>query len=184
MGPHWPEQLIPCPFPSSELPVTHLDLSRAWIVVSYLFALSCHTVFLWSLQVIKFWVGINTLLGSVVFACSSKRTQPERCKWLVFCFLFSNRELPKCFCPWIEQSAIVLKWIILYLAVICQSASHARSRCAFWVTAITGHLGSYLLVVGRFGGGEWWKKGNWGLASSLVYFEWWSPKENLLSLNP
>lgn len=105
----------------------------------------------------------------VVFASSSRRARTERCKWVVFYFLFSNKELPKCFCLWMEQSALALKWIILYLAVICESKFHTRSRCTFWVTAISVHLGSYLLIIGRFRGGGW-RKENIGLAPSSVYF--------------
>ena len=108
------------------------------------------------------------------FTYFSKRTCA---RWVVFYFLSSNRELPKCSCPWMEQSLLALKWIILYLAVICQSESHKGSRCAFWVTAIRVHLGSYLLVVGRFGGGGWWRKGNRGDPPHCFIFWAVVPKE-------
>ena len=101
--------------------------------------------------------------------CSFTYFSTRTCtRWVVFYFLSSSRELPKCSCPWMEQSLLALKWIILYLAVICQSESHKRSRCTFWVTAISVHLGSYLLVTGRFGGGGWWRK-NRGVSLSLFY---------------
>lgn len=149
----------------------HLDLPRASIVVIS----ACLRYLLYSFPLRfpgnKIQSGIEHLdMICVVFACSSRRTWTERCKWVVFYFLFSNRELPKCFCLWMEQSAVALKRIILYLAVICQSKFHTRSRCTFWVTAISMHLGSYLLIIGRIGSGGWWRKENLGLAPSSVYF--------------
>lgn len=76
----------------------------------------------------------------IVFAYFSRITWTTKCKW-IFYGLSSNRELPKCSCPWVKQSVIALKWIILYLAVTCQSKSGKRNRCTFWVTAISVHLG-------------------------------------------
>lgn len=42
------------------------------------------------------------------------------------------------------------------LAVPCQSKFPIRSRCTFWVTATSVHLGTYFPVIGRSqgGGGE------------------------------
>lgn len=95
-----------------------------------------------------------------------------------------NGKLPKCSCPWVEQSGIALRWIILCLAVICQSQSHNYSRCTFWVTAISVHLGSYLLVTGRFGAGGWWRKGNWGPFSSPFCLQWLSPTRTTRTFIP
>lgn len=113
------------------------------------------------------------------FTYFSKRTCA---KWVVFYFLSSNRELPKCSCPWMEQSLLALKWIILYLAVICQSESHKGSRCAFWVTAIRVHLGSYLLVVSRFGGGDGEGRGTEEIPPPLFYLLSGCPQRKTFSV--
>lgn len=127
---------------------------------------------------------MNTMPWSVVFAYFSKRTWTKRCKWVVFYFPSSNRELPKCSCPQMEPSTLAPKWIILYLAVICHSKSHKRSRCTSWVTAISVHLGSYLLVIGRFGEGDGKGREPGTFPCIVLSSQPLSPKKKLLSLNP
>lgn len=52
------------------------------------------------------------------------------------------------------------------------------------MTAIRVHLGSYLLVVSRFGGGDGEGRGTEEIPPIVLSSERLSPKKNLLSLNP
>lgn len=114
---------------------------------------------------------LSPLSWPVAVTCLGKRTWTHICKQAPFYFCTSQRDLPTHFCPCMEHCMTALEWIILYLATLCQNESHEHSRCTFWVAAIRVHLGSHLLAIGRFGGGEWWGQESQGLLSSSFFWQ-------------